>query len=148
MKRPTSRLRLTVRLTCNAALPALLALLVIAPVCIKAALITVEAESGTLGTNFLTGNSSGTIYISNTNNSTTNTPGIPGLVASYNVTFPEAGSYDLYARMRVGAGAASDDRLMNRAATNTVNAFMGLNMGFILDGVVRLDMRNMLDSFT
>ena len=73
-------------------------------------LLLVEAESGALGTNFLVGNSSGTIYISNTNNySSTTVPGIPGRVASYSVTFPNAGTYDLYARVRVGPGAANDD---------------------------------------
>jgi len=71
--------------------------------------VTLEAESATLGTNFITGNSSGTIYISNPNNKTATTPGIPGRVASYNVTFPEAGTYDPYARVRIGSGTASDD---------------------------------------
>ena len=76
------------------------------------AVVTIEAESGTLGTNFLTGNSNGVIYISNTNNnSSTTVPGISGRVASYSVTFPAAGTYDLYARIRVGAGGASDDSL-------------------------------------
>src|SRR5262245_24975333 len=75
-----------------------------------AELVVVEAESGTLGTNFLVGNSSGTIYISNTNNnSSTTVPAIPGRVASYSVNFPSAGTYDLYAHIRVGAGAANDD---------------------------------------
>src|SRR5208282_3051227 len=36
-------------------------------------------------------------------------PGIPGRVASYSVTFPAAGAYDLYARMLVGPGGANDD---------------------------------------
>jgi len=74
-------------------------------------LVIVQAESAaSLGTNFLIGNSSGTFYISNTNNNTSTTvPGIPGRVASYTVTFPNAGTYDLYARVRVGAGAANDD---------------------------------------
>jgi len=74
-------------------------------------LVIVEAESAApLGTNFLVGNSSGTIYISNTNNNTSSTvPGIPGRVASYTVTFANAGTYDLYAHVRVGAGGANDD---------------------------------------
>jgi len=73
-------------------------------------LVTVEAESGALGTNFLVGSLSGAAYISNTNNNTsTSVPGIPGRVASYTVTFPEAGTYDLYARVLVGPGGANDD---------------------------------------
>src|SRR5690348_14080501 len=69
------------------------------PATVSAALVTVEAESGVLGTNFLTGTSGGVIYISNTNNNSASTPGIPGRVASYTVTFPTAGTYDLYARV-------------------------------------------------
>src|SRR5262245_32028025 len=75
----------------------------------RAALVTVEAESGTLGANFIVGNSGGTIYISNTNNNATSTPGIAARVASCSVTFPEAGTYDLYARIRIGANTAADD---------------------------------------
>jgi endo-1,4-beta-xylanase len=67
----------------------------------QAALITFQSESGTLGTNFLTSNSGGVFYISNTNNSASTTvPSIPGRVASCSVTFPAAGTYDLYARAR------------------------------------------------
>ncbi|MEK7780804.1 MAG: choice-of-anchor tandem repeat GloVer-containing protein, partial [Verrucomicrobiota bacterium] len=79
---------------------------------VAADLVTFEAESGTLGTNFTTGNASGVIYISCTNNNTSLTvPALPGRVASYSVTFPAAGTYDLYARIRVSAGAANDDSL-------------------------------------
>lgn len=75
-------------------------------------LVTFEAESGALGTNFSVGNSGGVIYISNTNNNTSTTiPGLPGRVASYTINFPAAGAYDLYARIRVGAGGANDDSL-------------------------------------
>lgn len=79
---------------------------------LAAELLTFEAESGTAGTNFLIGNSSGTIYLSNTNNNTsTSVPGLPGRIVSYTVNFPVAGTYDLYARIRVGAGGANDDSL-------------------------------------
>lgn len=79
---------------------------------LAAELLTFEAESGTAGTNFLTGNSSGTIYLSNTNNNTsTSVPGLPGRIVSYTISFPVAGTYDLYARIRVGAGGANDDSL-------------------------------------
>jgi len=81
------------------------------PNSMQAASVTLQAESAALGTNFVTGNSSGTIYISNTNNNTGNNPGILGRVAAFNITFPEAGNYHLYARIRVGAGAFNDDSL-------------------------------------
>lgn len=78
----------------------------------QASSLVVEAESGTLGTNFLVGQSGGVTYISNTNNNTSTTgPGISGRVASYSVTFPAAGTYELYARIRIGPAAASDDSL-------------------------------------
>lgn len=77
-----------------------------------AASVTVEAESGGLGTNFLTGTDGGTQYISNTSDYTGgNNPLSPGRVATFNVTFPTAGTYNLYARIRVGPAAASDDSL-------------------------------------
>src|SRR5262249_17992024 len=38
-----------------------------------------------------------------------NNPGIPGRVASFSVNFPEPGTYNLYARVRVGAGGVNDD---------------------------------------
>ena len=79
--------------------------------------ITVETESGTLGpvptppifqilndgatqflrvqTDFITG--------------VTQAPGSDSRVITYSVTFPKEGTYDLYARVRVGAGNANDD---------------------------------------
>jgi hypothetical protein len=88
----------------------LLALAVV-PELLNAASVTLEAESAALGANFITGTSGGATYISNTNNNTGNNPGIPGRVATFNVTFPSAGSYQLYARVRVGAGAFTDDSM-------------------------------------
>src|SRR6185503_7234351 len=79
---------------------------------LHAASVTVQAESGALGANFIIGTNGGTIYISNTNNNTASTPGLASRVASYTVTFPEAGTYDLYARIRIGAGTAGDDSLV------------------------------------
>jgi uncharacterized repeat protein (TIGR03803 family) len=87
-------------------------------------LVIVEAESGTLGTNFLVTSSGGVTYISNTNNNGTTNPGIPGRVASYTVNFPAAGTYDLFARVRVGPGSANDDSFFygNSFGNLTVNS--------------------------
>lgn len=75
-----------------------------------AELVTFESESGTPGTNFATGNASSVIYISCTSNNTSLTvPALSSRVASYSVTFPAPGTYDLYARIRVGIGGANDD---------------------------------------
>ena len=75
----------------------------------SAASVTIQAESGTLGVNYVVGNDAGTLFISNTNNNGANTPGLASRVASYNVTFPEPGTYNLYGRVRVGPGNGSDD---------------------------------------
>lgn len=77
-----------------------------------ASLVTVEAESGVLGTNLIVGSSGGVTFITNTNNHTANNPGIAARVATYNVTFPEPGTYNLYARVRIGPGGANDDSFL------------------------------------
>ena len=68
-----------------------------------------EAESGTRGADYAIGNDGGTQYIYPTSSSTATNPGSAARVVTFTVTFPEAGTYDLYARVRVGPGAANDD---------------------------------------
>ncbi len=77
----------------------------------RAASVTVEAESGALGTNFVVRTDGAIQYITCINNNTGTSPGIPGRVVTFSVTFPEAGVYKLYARVRVssvGGGANND----------------------------------------
>ncbi len=82
--------------------------------------VTFEAESGALGASFAVSNSSGVIYINNTNNNTSTTsPGLPGRVATYSVTFPAAGTYQLYARVRVGTNTFNDDSLFYASSFGT-----------------------------
>ena len=71
--------------------------------------VTLEAESGTLGANFAISNGTPT-YITILDNSTNN-PGSAARVASYSVTFPSAGTYQIYARVRVGPDTFNDDSL-------------------------------------
>lgn len=74
--------------------------------------LSFEAESGTLGANFTNGTSGGVQFISiSTTNINSGNPGNAARVASYTVTFPAAGTYDLYARVRVGPDAFNDDSL-------------------------------------
>ena len=76
---------------------------------VQAALVTIQAESGTIGGDLVTGSSGGVTYISNTNNHTSTTaPGLASRVSSYEVVFPEAGTYDLYLRVRVAVDANDD----------------------------------------
>lgn len=72
--------------------------------------VTIEAESGTLGANFTTGTSSTINYITCSSDLiVAGNPGNSNRVATYTVTFPVAGTYKLYARVRVGPAGANDD---------------------------------------
>ncbi|SFQ77735.1 endo-1,4-beta-xylanase [Hymenobacter arizonensis] len=70
-----------------------------------------QAESGTLGADWTSPTQAGVQYVTVVPTATINAqnPGTAARVISYSVTFPAAGSYDLYARVRVNAGGANDD---------------------------------------
>ncbi len=72
---------------------------------------TVQAETGTLGADWRTATSAGVTYVTITPSATLSgtAPGSAARVASYSVTFPAAGTYDLYARILVGPGGFNDD---------------------------------------
>jgi endo-1,4-beta-xylanase len=69
--------------------------------------VIIEAESGALGANLTTGTANGATYVTTTANRTT-PPTVPH-IASYTVTFPESGNWELYARILVGPNGANDD---------------------------------------
>ena len=74
--------------------------------------LTFQAESGALGANFTNATSGGVQWISVS--STNINPGNPGnalRVATYTITFPGPGTYNLYARVRVGPDGFNDDSL-------------------------------------
>ena len=73
--------------------------------------VYVEAESGILGSNFTVkqDNGSNTTYVTAANNSAAFVPGDSNHVATYKVTFPDSGHYNLFARLRVGPNAYDDD---------------------------------------
>jgi arabinoxylan arabinofuranohydrolase len=79
----------------------------------SAAPLTFEAESGLLGADWATNYSvsPAVTNITITSNGTGNNPSNATRVATYSVTFPAAGSYQLYARIRVGAGGFDDDSM-------------------------------------
>jgi len=70
-----------------------------------------QAETGTLGTDWTNPTQAGVQYVTVVPTATINAqnPGTAARVITYSVTFPGAGSYDLYARVRVGAAGANDD---------------------------------------
>jgi glucuronoarabinoxylan endo-1,4-beta-xylanase len=83
------------------------------PLCARASpqyLFKFEAESGVLGSAFAVSNGA-PVYITITTDSTLNNPGDATRVATYTVTLPVAGAYDLYARVRVGPGTFNDDSM-------------------------------------
>jgi endo-1,4-beta-xylanase len=78
----------------------------------QASFVAVEAESGLLGSGFTNGTSGSIQFISPaTDVINSGNPGNTNRVATYTVTFPAPGSYQLYARVRVGAATFSDDSL-------------------------------------
>ena len=64
-----------------------------------------------LGSEFAVSNTTSPAYISITTDGAGNNPVNAARVATYTVTFPAAGTYDLYARVRVGSGTFNDDSL-------------------------------------
>jgi len=81
------------------------------PGLLPASSVTVEAESGLLGPDWTVNNSGSPAFITITGTGAGGDPGSATRVAAYTVTFPAAGTYNLYARMRVGAGGFNDDSL-------------------------------------
>ena len=73
--------------------------------------VMIEAESGTLGAEFATTPGVVPAGISITTDNGGTSPGGAARVASYQVAFPAAGSYRLFARVRVGPAGANDDSL-------------------------------------
>ena len=72
--------------------------------------VVVEAESGTGGSNYAAMQSGGVTYISpTTNNGNLTYPGDSSRIKTYQVTFADSGSYNLFARVRVGADTYNDD---------------------------------------
>ena len=72
--------------------------------------VIVEAESGTLGSNFAVAQDSPITYITaKTNWAGLSGPGDSSRVATYQVTFPDSGYYSLFAHVRVGPNGFNDD---------------------------------------
>ena len=74
-------------------------------------LVKFEAESGVLGSDFAISNTTSPAYITITTDDSGNIPSNSMRVATYTVTFPTAGIYQLYAHVLVGPGGFNDDSL-------------------------------------
>ena len=71
--------------------------------------VVIEAESGTRGAAFNSADEGGVQYISIASTVAGGNPTSDARVATYTVTFPAPGTYELYGRVRVGAATFSDD---------------------------------------
>ncbi|MGD1045167.1 MAG: endo-1,4-beta-xylanase [Bacteroidota bacterium] len=72
--------------------------------------VIVEAESGNRGSNFPVLQDGNVTYVSvSTDNANLTYPGDTNRIITYQVTFTDSGSYNLFARVRVGSGGYSDD---------------------------------------
>ncbi|MDA3817517.1 MAG: endo-1,4-beta-xylanase [Prolixibacteraceae bacterium] len=68
-----------------------------------------SATSGELGADFASRDDNGLSYITCTSNKSEDYPESSDRIASYSISFPESGDYDLYAKIRIGAGGVMDD---------------------------------------
>ena len=84
-----------------------------------AGIVTFEAESGVLGTNWAVSNSVSPAYITITTAGSGGNPASAARVATYTVTFPSADTYNLYAHVRVGPGTFNDDSLFYASSFGT-----------------------------
>ena len=96
-------------------------------VAIKTA-IPFQAETGTLGSDWNTLTASGITYVtSKTDVLNPGFPGDPSKVISYTVTFDKPGTYDLYAKVWVGAGTANDDSFYYGKGFGSMNSLADNN---------------------
>jgi endo-1,4-beta-xylanase len=73
--------------------------------------IIVEAESGTVGAQFQIGSDGATQYAAIVGTIGGQNPTTVDRTISYSVTFPSAGTFELYARLRVGPATFNDDSM-------------------------------------
>ncbi len=71
--------------------------------------VIVEAESGDVGSDYSILQEDSTEYVAIQTNSTAYNPESDARVISYEVTFPDTGTYDLFVRLRVGPNTYDDD---------------------------------------
>src|SRR5882672_6803686 len=71
--------------------------------------IIVEAESGVLGSQFSIGNDGATQFATIVGTIGGGNPNVAARLITFTVNFPSAGTYELYARLRVGPATFNDD---------------------------------------
>ena len=71
--------------------------------------VIVEAESGDVGSDFSILQEDSIDYVTIQTNSAAYNPGSSARIISYEVTFPDTGTYDFFVRLRVGPNTYDDD---------------------------------------
>ena len=94
--------------------------------------VTVEAESGKLGSYFTVLQSGDISYITTASNYTGQaSPGDTSRIATYQVTFKDSGYYDLFVHLRVGAGGYDDDSFFYPRGFGEKNDTAGADWVFV-----------------
>ena len=96
----------------------------------------IEAESGTLGTDYVIATVAGATAISPGTNNSAFTPGTAAKVASFTVRFPRADIYQLYVRVYVGPGAYSDDSFFYATSFGVKSPSASSDWVAVLSGLV------------
>lgn len=128
-------------------LAALAVLLVGAGHCSAAGSVTFQAEAGSLGSDWAVSNSAAPAYITIRTDGAGYSPSNATRVASYTVTFPEAGLYQLYARLRVGSGGYNDDSMFYASSFGAKNPALNSDWVFV-NGLAGVGFSNSTDVVT
>ncbi|EDY83668.1 Glycosyl hydrolase family 10 protein [Verrucomicrobiia bacterium DG1235] len=81
--------------------------------------LIVEAEDAVLGSSLSQSSSEGVTYIAPDVDFTRSAPDSEDTLATFTLTFPEAGDYELYARIYIGPEGANDDSMIVSTAFGT-----------------------------
>lgn len=100
-----------------------------------ATLPLIEAESGALGSNYTITTVAGVTGITPVATNAAFLPETAARVASYNVTFPSANIYQLYARVHVGPGAFADDSFFYAASFGVKSPSTSADWVAVLSGL-------------
>ncbi|HEV7715564.1 MAG TPA: endo-1,4-beta-xylanase, partial [Steroidobacteraceae bacterium] len=73
--------------------------------------VILEAEAGARGADYTPGSADGVQYISINSTVAGQNPTLASRVVTFQVTFPAPGTYELYARLRVGPATFNDDSM-------------------------------------
>ncbi|MBN1780343.1 endo-1,4-beta-xylanase [bacterium] len=94
--------------------------------------VTVEAESGRIGSDFAVRKNGDITYVTTLSNYTGQTsPEDTNRVITYRVTFQDSGNYNLFVRLRVGSGSYDDDSFFYARGFGEKNVAAGSDWVFI-----------------